>query len=188
MYCKTHSLGGMVNVKAQRCEKDGCNVIPHYGYEHGGVRFCASHYKVGMIAKHKRCEEEGCYKYPTYGKRFTKKATHCTHHKEEKAVLLRGTCCRMYCNQTGNLTIDGSDKKWCGRHCPPYAYKAYAPKCCECHREATYGVQGGDKVVCYRHKSNDHVLLKKSYYKKKNKKDDDAVDENKRASKKRKKQ
>ena len=70
----------MINVVSKRCEKEGCDTHPIYGYAGEKATRCKAHSLDGMIdVKSKRCEEDGCDTRPVYGY-AGEKATRCKAH------------------------------------------------------------------------------------------------------------
>ena len=62
IYCATHKLDGMINVKNKSCNHPDCKTRPNYNYE-GETKaiYCAIHKLDGMIdVKNKSCKNEWC--------------------------------------------------------------------------------------------------------------------------------
>ena len=63
VYCSTHKLDGMVDIKNKKCNYNGCKTMPIYNFEGEKHRlYCVAHKLEGMInVKHKTCKNEWCY-------------------------------------------------------------------------------------------------------------------------------
>ena len=58
----------MVDVISKRCQYEGCDTQPTFGFQGKRPLFCSSHRKEGMVdVKSKRCQYEGCDTRPTFG-------------------------------------------------------------------------------------------------------------------------
>ena len=61
LFCKTHCLEGMFDVKTKRCEHDNCKKQPSFAFQGGRRALCGTHCLKGMInMKNKRCKTQGC--------------------------------------------------------------------------------------------------------------------------------
>src|SRR3989338_6074419 len=90
MFCVSHKLEGMIDVKSKRCQFPGCITQPTYG-EIGSklAIFCVSHKLESMIdVKHKRCQFPGCITQPNYGLYHSPSIT-CAKHKLDCYIMQR---------------------------------------------------------------------------------------------------
>jgi hypothetical protein len=62
LYCGTHKLDGMVDVKNKKCIQEGCNKQPAFAKEGEKAIYCATHKLNGMVdVANKRCKTPLCY-------------------------------------------------------------------------------------------------------------------------------
>jgi len=68
LYCKTHKLQGMTDIKNKLCSYPDCRIRPTYNYKSEKKPIlCGIHKQDGMInVKTKRCIHEGCNIIPNY--------------------------------------------------------------------------------------------------------------------------
>ncbi|CAM9986648.1 unnamed protein product, partial [Sphacelaria rigidula] len=120
LYCSTHALAGMVDVKTKRCLSKGCRKPPCYGHREdtdaraegvdnarkatGGAMYCADHAEKSMvrITKGNSCEADLCNKIPLYGKKGTTRALFCSDHRDREPdlenVRSKPRCTRSGCD------------------------------------------------------------------------------------------
>jgi hypothetical protein len=62
LYCVSHKLPDMVDIKSKRCHHEGCNKQPVYNYEgQSKALYCATHKLPDMVnIISKRCNSEWC--------------------------------------------------------------------------------------------------------------------------------
>ena len=66
--CAAHKENGMIDLKCVRCDIDGCDIRPSYGYVGQKATRCKMHIESGMVnVKCKKCSFDGCQKQPAYG-------------------------------------------------------------------------------------------------------------------------
>ena len=102
LYCKTHKLQGMVDVKNKTCVEIDCDIRAYYNNEGESIGiYCKKHKKQDMIdVKSIKCIEVGCQFQPSYNNR-DKKALYCKIHKKNDMVDVRsinGYCLHCYIN------------------------------------------------------------------------------------------
>ena len=62
IYCSTHKLDNMIDIRSKRCEHEECDTRPSYNYE-GQTKaiYCVSHKLDDMVdIKHKKCKANFC--------------------------------------------------------------------------------------------------------------------------------
>ena len=102
LYCVTHKLENMVDIKSKTCIFDGCKTHAIFNYEGETKRlYCSTHKLENMInIKHKTCIFERCKKIPTFNNNGEIKALYCATHKldgminviDNKCIGQGGTC------------------------------------------------------------------------------------------------
>ena len=96
IFCSTHKLKNMVNVKDKTCQHEGCNIIPNYNYKgQSKAIFCSTHKLENMVdIKNKTCEHEGCNIIPTYNYEHQVTRRFCSTHKLENMVDIKSKRCK----------------------------------------------------------------------------------------------
>lgn len=64
-WCKLHKIKGTINLCVKRCDVNGCNKFPSWGYKGHKVTRCRAHAESEMSDRKKRCAE--CDKIATWG-------------------------------------------------------------------------------------------------------------------------
>ena len=96
IYCKSHKLDNMIDIKNKKCEFDNCNIRPSYNYENEKQAiYCAKHKLDNMIdIKSKRCIFENCNIGPTYNYENEKQAIYCAKHKLDNMIDIKNNKCK----------------------------------------------------------------------------------------------
>lgn len=99
LYCNTHKLDGMINVKNKRCIHEGCKIQSYYNYKNETTPlYCNTHKFENMIdIKNQKCKTPLCYtrvneKYEgyclfCYMNMFPDKPVACNYKTKEFAVV-----------------------------------------------------------------------------------------------------
>ena len=63
LYCATHKLEGMVDIKNKTCIHEGCKILPVYNTAgESKALYCTAHKLAGMVnVKNKTCKSEWCF-------------------------------------------------------------------------------------------------------------------------------
>ena len=96
LYCFTHKLEGMVNVKGKMCIHEGCKVRPAFNKE-GETKalYCSTHKLEGMVnVISKMCIHEECKVQPAFNKEGETKALYCSIHKLEGMIDVKHPTCK----------------------------------------------------------------------------------------------
>ena len=65
-FCADHRSSDMVNTRDKKCEEDGCERIPRYGWLGKGTSRCGPHRQKGMITSpNHKCESTCCHQLGT---------------------------------------------------------------------------------------------------------------------------
>ena len=120
LYCSSHKLEGMIDVKHEFCIHEGCNIRPTFNIN-GETKalYCSSHKLEGMIdVKHEICIYEGCNIRPTFNIDGETKALYCSAHKKYGMVDVKNrTCIHEGCKIIPTFNIDGEKKAlYCYTH------------------------------------------------------------------------
>jgi hypothetical protein len=95
LYCLTHKLNNMLNIKDKKCIYEGCKTIPIYNYENKKkALYCLTHKLDNMInIKSKTCIYKDCKKIPNYNYEDESKALYCVTHKLDNMIDIKSKNC-----------------------------------------------------------------------------------------------
>jgi hypothetical protein len=164
LYCSSHKLKGMINVKDKTCIHEGCKIQPSFNFEdETKALYCSSHKLEGMIdVKHEFCIHEGCNIRPTFNINGETKALYCSSHKLEGMIDVKHEIC-IYegCNIRPTFNIDGETKAlYCSAH-KKYGMVDVKNRTCiheGCKIIPTFNIDGEKKALyCYTHKKDGMV-------------------------------
>ena len=96
LYCATHKLDGMVDVKAKTCIYPNCKTRPSYNAEgEAKALYCATHKLEGMVnVNHNTCIHPNCKTRPSYNMEGEAKALYCSTHKLDGMVNVKDKTCK----------------------------------------------------------------------------------------------
>ena len=110
LYCSTHKLQGMVDVKHIHCFYEGCKKIPVFNIE-GETKglYCSAHKLQGMIdIMNKPCKSDGCKTRPNYNTEGEARGLYCSAHKLQGMVDVINRTCKTYlCSTLVQKKYDG---------------------------------------------------------------------------------
>jgi hypothetical protein len=171
LYCSSHKLEGMIDVKSKRCENVECNLLnPLFDLPGGKGRFCKIHHMEGMIdVKHTGCAYQGCATRPSFDK-LGGKGLYCTLHKLEGMVdVVSKRCAYQGCETCPSFNKPGGKGVYCTLHKQEGMIDVVSKRCANpgCETKPTFGLQGGKPQYCIIHKNIDmiDVLNKKCAHK-----------------------
>jgi len=84
LYCFTHKLPNMVNVRHGPCYESNCKTRPVFNFKHyRNGKYCKVHKSIGMIdVRTKLCEHKTCKIQPTFNFVDKPGSKYCDVHKE----------------------------------------------------------------------------------------------------------
>ena len=93
IYCKSHSLPGMINVMKIECDWKNCTTSPTFNYSgHSKYLYCKKHALPGMInVKDRRCQKYGCMTISNFNYESEKIGLYCYKHKEEGMINIHNS-------------------------------------------------------------------------------------------------
>ena len=110
IYCATHKLDGMIDVKHKSCNHPNCKTRPTYNYE-GETKaiYCTAHKLDGMInVKNKSCNHPDCKTIPIYNYEGETKAIYCATHKLDGMINVKHKSCKNeWCTTLITTKYDG---------------------------------------------------------------------------------
>ena len=120
LYCVSHKLDGMVDIKHKTCIYSGCKIQPAYNLEgEAKALYCVSHKLDGMVnIVSKTCIYSGCKIQPTYNLEGEAKALYCVSHKLDGMVDIKNKqCIYPNCKTRSNYNLEGETIGiYCGAH------------------------------------------------------------------------
>jgi hypothetical protein len=111
LYCSSHKLKDMMDVKHKSCTESGCALRPTYNYPGSNVAiYCKNHKLENMVnIVTNTCIYDECNKVPTYNYNGTKTALYCLEHKLESMVDIKHKLCIANgCGVRGCYNFEGN--------------------------------------------------------------------------------
>lgn len=120
LYCFTHKLEGMFDIKYKKCVYENCNTYPTFNFNtEEKPLYCLLHKFDEMVnVKDKKCNHEGCKKQPGYNFENEKNPLHCfTHMLEGMIELKHKKCCYQGCKVRPTYNFENKEKpEYCLLH------------------------------------------------------------------------
>jgi hypothetical protein len=120
LYCSSHKLEGMIDVKNKICENNDCIKLPVFNYLNAQKpRFCNSHKLTGMVnVKDKTCEIDNCTTIPIFNYANENCAIYCNIHKLTGMVDVKNkTCESVNCYTQPNYNYKNEIRaRFCNLH------------------------------------------------------------------------
>ena len=120
LYCVSHKLDGMVDIKHKTCIYSGCKIQPAYNLEgEAKALYCVSHKLDGMVnVNDKQCIHPNCKIRPAYNLEGEAKALYCVSHKLDGMVNIKNkTCIYSGCKIQPTYNLEGEAKAlYCVSH------------------------------------------------------------------------
>jgi hypothetical protein len=167
LYCSSHKLDGMIDVKNKSCENINCIRLPVFNYpKTKPPRFCNYHKLNGMVnIKDKTCIYDGCKTIPIYNKEGETKALYCVIHKLEGMVDVKNKSCEaINCYIQPNYNYKNETRaRFCNLHKLENMFDVKNKTCIHpnCTTIPNYNVDGETKALyCTSHKKCDMVDVK----------------------------
>jgi EsV-1-7 cysteine-rich motif len=117
LYCVTHKLENMIDVKNKKCIYQGCLKQPAFAIEGDKALYCAIHKLENMVdVKHNKCIHEGCKKHPAFAKQG-EKPLYCGTHKLEGMIdVVNKRCIQEGCITRPKFSMEGEKPLYCAIH------------------------------------------------------------------------
>jgi len=120
IFCLTHRMNGMIDVKNKRCKETGCKTQPTFNIkgEKCGL-YCLKHKTDGMIdVKSSTCIEPECETRPTFNIKGEKQAIYCANHKKDGMIDVKNQRCKNdECKTRPAFNIKGEKQAiYCANH------------------------------------------------------------------------
>ena len=115
-FCGKHKLNGMICIRSDRCNYDGCSTISNFNFEGETIGiYCSVHKLPNMIdLTNKVCIYHDCKIQPSFNYKTEKKALYCFKHKLDDMI-------NVICNYCNN--------QWCGIRVNTNKYDGYCLYC-----------------------------------------------------------
>jgi hypothetical protein len=164
LYCFTHKLEGMVDVKHKKCVHPDCKTRPHYNIEgETTALYCFTHKLEGMIdVKSKTCLHPDCKTRPHYNIEGETTALYCFTHKLEGMINVKDkTCVHPGCKTIPVYNIEGETTAlYCVKHKLEGMIDVKHKKCVypDCKTRPVYNVEEETRALyCFTHKTDGMV-------------------------------
>jgi predicted nucleic-acid-binding Zn-ribbon protein len=167
LYCSSHKLENMVDVKNKTCIHPDCKKQPLFNKEGESKRlYCSGHKLENMVdVKNKTCIHPDCKKQPHYNKDGELKALFCSSHKLENMVnVINKTCIHPKCKKQPAFNKYGESKRlYCAEHKLENMVDVKNKTCIypECKKQRIYNKEGEiNALYCSVHKLENMVDVK----------------------------
>jgi len=159
LYCASHKLDGMVNLKQKNCIHSNCKIRPSYNLE-GETKaiYCLKHKLIGMVnVRNESCIHTNCKTQSNYNFEGEKKPLYCSLHKLEGMINVKGkTCIHPNCKKYPNYNLEGEIKPlYCFSHKLEGMVDVKHKKCIElnCKLRPLYNMEEEKEAIyCFSHK------------------------------------
>jgi hypothetical protein len=167
LYCSSHKLENMVDIKNKTCIHPGCKKQPLFNKEGESKRlYCSAHKLENMVdVKNKTCINPQCKKQPHYNKEGELKALYCSLHKLENMVnVINKTCIHPDCKKQPAFNKNGESKRlYCAEHKLENMVDVKNKTCIypHCEKQRLYNKEGETNALyCSLHKLENMVNVK----------------------------
>jgi hypothetical protein len=167
IYCSTHKLENMINVKDKTCLFEGCKTSPAFNIE--GTKtglYCLTHKLPNMInVKDKTCVFEGCKTRPAFNIEGTKTGLYCLTHKLPNMInVVSKTCVFDNCKKIPTFNLEGEKKAiYCSTHKLENMINVKDKTCVfdNCKTIPTFNIEGEPNAIyCSLHKKEGMIDIK----------------------------
>jgi len=165
LYCSSHKLEGMVDVKNKTCENIHCIKLPVFNYlKSDKPRFCNSHKLTGMVnIKDKTCEFDNCTTIPIFNYPDENFAVYCNKHKLTGMVDIKNkTCENINCYIQPNYNYKNETRaRFCNLHKLENMVDVKNKSCenKDCITIAHFNYKGMKAKFCAVHKLKDMINI-----------------------------
>jgi hypothetical protein len=159
LYCVTHKLDGMIDVKNKTCIHPNCKTRPVFNVE-GQTRalYCSQHKKEEMVdVIHKTCIHPNCKTIPIYNIECDTIALYCFTHKLDSMVNVKcATCIHPNCKVQPIYNVEGQTRAlYCSQHKKEEMVNVKSKTCIHpnCKTRPIYNLEGDTTgLYCSQHK------------------------------------
>lgn len=168
LYCFTHKLSEMIDIKNITCCFNNCNTLPVYNYkdEKKGI-YCKKHKLDNMInIKDKTCVYNECRTIPIYNYENEKFGLYCKQHKLDEMINVKNKVFCEYndCYISPNYNYKYEKKpKFCVSHKLKNMVDVKNITCnfINCNKLASYNYKNeGKPILCAIHKLDNMMCIK----------------------------
>jgi len=159
IYCSTHKLEGMIDVKHKRCLL--CKKQPYFNVE-GETKpiYCSTHKLDGMVdVRNKRCRD--CKKQPYFNFENETKPIYCSTHKLDGMIIVTTKKC-LLCKKHPIYNLENETKPiYCKDHKKDDMVDIKNKRCLRCKKHPYFNLEGETKgLYCSTHKLDGMVDVK----------------------------
>ena len=167
LYCSSHKLENMVDIKNKTCIHPNCKKQPLFNKEGESKRlYCSAHKLENMVdVKNKICIHPECKKQPHYNKEGELKALYCSSHKLENMInVISKLCIHPDCKKQPAFNKYGESKRlYCAEHKLENMVDVKNKTCIhpDCKKQRLYNKEGETNALyCSLHKLENMVNVK----------------------------
>jgi hypothetical protein len=164
LYCASHKLDGMVNLKNKPCIHPNCKIRPTYNLE-GETKalYCNTHKLNGMVnVRNNTCVHPNCKTQSNYNIQGETKGLYCSLHKLEGMINVTcKNCIHTNCKKYPNYNLEDEIKPlYCFSHKLEGMIDIKHKKCIQlnCKVRPVYNFEGEKKAIyCFSHKKEEMI-------------------------------
>ena len=167
IYCMSHKLDGMVDIKNKMCIYSGCKTRPTYNFEKETKSlYCVSHKLDGMVSIiSKTCIYPNCKISPIYNVGGEIRGIYCMSHKLDGMVnIMAKTCIYPNCKIQSKYNLEGETRGiYCVSHKLNGMVNVKGKQCIypNCKIRPVYNLEGeASGIYCVSHKLDGMVNIK----------------------------
>ena len=177
LYCFSHKLEEMINVKDKKCYHENCKTQPTFNFEGKTERlYCSLHKLDGMInVKDKTCNQGNCKTQPTFNFEGETTSLYCFLHKLDGMIDIKSKKCNQEgCKTQPTFNFEGkTERLYCSLHKLDGMIDIKSKKCNQegCKTQPTFNFEGKtERLYCSLHKLDGMIDIKSKKINVKNKK------------------
>jgi len=166
LYCATHKLDGMVNLKNKLCIHPNCKIRPSYNLEvETKALYCNTHKLNGMVnVRNKTCVHPNCNMQSNYNIQGETKGLYCSVHKLEGMInVTEKKCIHSNCIKRPIYNMDGEKEAiYCFSHKLEGMVDVKHKKCIElnCKLRPLYNFEEKkEPIYCFSHKKEGMINI-----------------------------
>ncbi len=165
LYCSSHKMEGMENVRGKKCAFKACKIGPIYNIEGEFAKYCSAHKTEGMIdVTKKKCIFKDCKTRPIFNLPDSKKGLYCSTHKSEDMVdVINKKCIFKGCTILPTFNYEEcKNRLYCKKHKLKNMISLNDVKCIEenCTTNCSYNYANEEKALyCFAHKLDGMVNI-----------------------------
>jgi hypothetical protein len=169
IYCSTHKIKGMIDIKGKKCIYEGCQTHSLFNFQREiKTLYCSKHKLEGMIdLKSKKCVHEGCQTNSKFNFEGNPQRLYCSKHKLEGMIdIIHKKCNHNGCKTNPYFNYIGQPHGiYCSKHKLENMSNVITKKCKYngCQLLPSYNFRDKQtRLYCSIHKLNGMINLNKT--------------------------